>query len=85
MLLSFIHPIFAYFAIVGSFLFLIGVFIPPKSSKVAIPSTDVNAEHATIKAKKVVEERVIIKVKCPYCGTLYDQTLDRCPYCGASR
>ena len=37
---------------------------------------------------QVVEREVIrevVKIKCPYCGQLYDQSLDKCPNCGARR
>jgi Zn finger protein HypA/HybF involved in hydrogenase expression len=33
----------------------------------------------------IVEKEVIVKVKCPYCGGLYDEVLDTCPQCGAKR
>ena len=33
------------------------------------------------KEKEIIKE--IVKVKCPYCGTLVEQGLDRCPQCGA--
>ncbi len=33
----------------------------------------------------VVQEKVIVKVRCQYCGALYDETLDKCPNCGGSR
>lgn len=29
------------------------------------------------------EERVIVKIRCPSCHKLYDETLDSCPHCGA--
>jgi type II secretory pathway pseudopilin PulG len=29
--------------------------------------------------------REIIKVRCRYCGRLYDEALDKCPHCGAAR
>ena len=28
------------------------------------------------------EERVIIKIQCPYCRNLYDATLKKCSHCG---
>jgi hypothetical protein len=38
------------------------------------------------RAKEIVREKeVIIKIRCPYCGTLYDETLDKCTHCGAKR
>ena len=33
----------------------------------------------------VVREVVTVKIRCSYCGTLYDETLDKCPNCGAKR
>jgi len=33
----------------------------------------------------VVREVVTVKIRCSYCGTLYDETLDSCPNCGAKR
>jgi hypothetical protein len=35
-----------------------------------------------VKEKEVVRE--IIKVRCPYCQNLYDETLERCTHCGAN-
>jgi len=29
------------------------------------------------------EKEVIVKIRCPYCKNLYNETLDKCPYCGA--
>jgi len=29
------------------------------------------------------EKHVIIKIRCPYCKNVYDETLDKCPHCGA--
>jgi flagellar basal body-associated protein FliL len=29
--------------------------------------------------------REIVKIRCSYCGNLYDETQDKCPYCGAKR
>ena len=35
-----------------------------------------------VKEREVIIKE-IIKVKCPYCGALVDQGVDRCPNCGA--
>jgi hypothetical protein len=35
-----------------------------------------------VKEKEVVMQ--IIKVRCPYCGNLYDETLEKCSTCGAN-
>jgi hypothetical protein len=29
--------------------------------------------------------REVIKIRCPYCGTLYDENVGTCPNCGAKR
>jgi DNA-directed RNA polymerase subunit RPC12/RpoP len=33
--------------------------------------------------KEVIRE--VIKIRCPYCGSLYDESLTACPTCGAKR
>jgi hypothetical protein len=38
----------------------------------------------TITREIVKEKEVIVKVRCPYCRKLYDETLNTCPHCGAS-
>jgi len=35
--------------------------------------------------ERVVVIREIVKIRCPYCGGLYDEANDRCPYCGGKR
>ncbi|MGB8779363.1 MAG: hypothetical protein WCD81_01795 [Candidatus Bathyarchaeia archaeon] len=46
------------------------------------PSTEMTAA----KEKEIITQtKVIVKVKCPYCTNLYDETLDRCPHCGGKR
>jgi aspartate carbamoyltransferase regulatory subunit len=47
-------------------------------------------EPATVKEKEIIREKefvkeVVVKVRCPYCQNLYDETLDRCPHCGGAR
>jgi len=38
------------------------------------------------KEKEVIREKeVIVKVRCPYCGKLYNEVLDVCPHCGGKR
>jgi rRNA maturation endonuclease Nob1 len=38
----------------------------------------------TVKEKEIVRE-VIVKMRCPYCHNVYDETLDKCPHCGAHK
>ena len=35
--------------------------------------------------REVIQTEVVVKIRCSYCGTLYDETLDKCPNCGAKR
>ncbi|MBD3206717.1 hypothetical protein GF319_10300 [Candidatus Bathyarchaeota archaeon] len=38
-------------------------------------------EATAMREKIIIKE--IVKIKCPYCGTLNDQTSSRCQHCGA--
>jgi len=33
-----------------------------------------------VKEREVIRE--IVKIRCRYCGQLYEEKLDRCPHCG---
>jgi len=33
--------------------------------------------------KEIIRE--VIKIRCPYCGNLYDENQTKCPNCGANR
>jgi hypothetical protein len=37
-----------------------------------------------VREMEIIRE-VIYKVKCPYCGKLYNEVLDVCPHCGRKR
>jgi len=39
-------------------------------------------QEATVLRERIVIKE-IVKIKCSYCGNLYDQGSNRCPYCGA--
>jgi len=34
--------------------------------------------------QQTLVKEVIIKIRCRYCGTPYDETLDKCPHCGGN-
>lgn len=36
-----------------------------------------------VSQKEIIRE--IVKIRCSYCGNLYDEIQDKCPYCGAKR
>ena len=31
----------------------------------------------------IMQKEVIVKIRCPYCKTPFNETLDKCPNCGA--
>jgi hypothetical protein len=39
------------------------------------------ADQPEVREREIIRE--IVKIKCPYCGQLYDQKEDKCPNCGA--
>jgi len=41
---------------------------------------EASTKPEVIKEREVIKE--IVKVRCPYCGQLYEETLDKCPHCG---
>lgn len=38
---------------------------------------------SVIREREVI--RQIVKIRCPYCSNLYDETYDNCPHCGGKR
>ena len=36
-------------------------------------------------AERTIIIREVVKIRCRYCGGLYDEVKDRCPYCGGKR
>ena len=33
----------------------------------------------------IIKEREIVKIRCPYCHGLHDESYDKCPHCGGKR
>jgi hypothetical protein len=55
----------------------IGLIVVGASSAKQVPSQ--------VPQSVVVREVVTVRIRCSYCGILYDETLDKCPNCGAKR
>jgi flagellar basal body-associated protein FliL len=36
-----------------------------------------------VKEKEIIRE--VVKIRCSYCGNLYDENQDKCPYCGGGK
>jgi len=39
-----------------------------------------STKSEVVKEREVIRE--IVKIRCRYCGQLYEEKLDRCPHCG---
>ena len=40
-------------------------------------------KRRVVREREIVRE--IVKIRCQFCGNLYDESTDRCPYCGGHR
>jgi hypothetical protein len=78
-------PMFGVFFV----LFFIAVAVSIILTIVRAAKAGGNAWPATSESQAPVREREIIrevvKIRCPYCGNLYDETEDKCPNCGGNR
>ena len=55
------------------------------STHKTLPPPPTSQVTSTKEKEIVTQTKVIVKVKCPYCQNLYDETLDKCPHCGGKR
>jgi len=53
--------------------------------KKPIEKMEVSTEPIVREKEIIKEKEVVVKVRCPYCGKLYDEVLDTCPHCGGKR
>ena len=60
---------------------------PPTITQHQAPQKSVSKEEIQIiKEKEIIKSKeVIIKIRCPYCKNLYNETMNECPNCGANR
>jgi len=76
---------FALFAIV----FILAVvsfvvrFVRSLKSDAGFGSETSSQNAPVIKEREIIRE--IIKIRCSYCGNLYDEKEDKCPHCGGKR
>lgn len=49
------------------------------------PKKQVKKEKDVEGKVMIIREREIVKIRCPYCHALYDESHDKCPHCGAKR
>ncbi len=54
-----------------------------KKQREKIAKGDIDLEKPPVtREREIIKE--IVKIRCRYCGKLYDERLDGCPHCGAS-
>ena len=56
--------------------------LPPRT---VTPKKKIKKEKDVEGKTVIIKEREIIKLRCPYCRGLYDESYDKCPHCGAKR
>jgi hypothetical protein len=52
-----------------------------KSGGTVLPAT--SESQPVVKEREIIRE--VVKIRCPYCGSLYDETEDKCPNCGGNK
>lgn len=73
-------------AVLSEMLSLLGLESAQAGQSFLYPQSAQNPNIGTIKEKEIIRmKEVIVKVKCPYCQSLYDETLNKCPFCGGNR
>jgi DNA-directed RNA polymerase subunit RPC12/RpoP len=72
----------AFFLILGIIIFTwIMTFIRALKGKNTTLNQPTTQNAQVITQKEIIRE--VVKIRCPYCHGLYDETLDTCPHCGA--
>ena len=52
---------------------------PPIQTTTSAPATS----QERVVREEITKTQIIYKIRCSYCGTTYEETLDKCPNCGA--
>jgi hypothetical protein len=93
----FLIPVLSVFSFVFSFMcFTLGFFEGRKDSQTPVFSKQIAPLHppkhvyyetdTETPTKEIIKEKeVIVKLRCPYCNKLYNESEDLCPHCGAKR
>jgi hypothetical protein len=73
-----------FFAIVAIFVIISFILGFRRMLKYGQVENHVFSESPTVvREKEIIRE--VVKIRCSYCGSLYDENLDKCPNCGAKR
>jgi DNA-directed RNA polymerase subunit RPC12/RpoP len=53
--------------------------------KSRVGATEITQDQQVVIKEIIKESQVVVKIRCPYCANLYDESLDKCPHCGGKR
>lgn len=68
---------FAFFQVLFVLVFIVTIFVIIVR---VLTMRRSELKHEVVKEREVIRE--IVKVRCRYCGQLFEEKLDRCPHCG---
>lgn len=79
----FFWPFFIFIAFVVVIFTLFALFarFGKKSMEQTVISPLGTSGNQPVIEKEIIRE--IVKIRCPYCNSVYDEKLDKCPNCGA--
>ena len=56
---------------------------PPSVPEKPAPTPTIREEKPPVLVREREVIREVVKIRCPYCKTLYEESLGRCPKCGS--
>lgn len=72
--------------VLSEILALLGVKSTQSDGSSSFPQAVQQSNVGAVREREIIRmKEVIVKVRCPYCHGLYDETLDVCPRCGGNR
>ncbi len=60
-----------------------GIIVEVSEGKYYLDEAKLGQARGLDQKTVIVKEKETVKVRCPYCGNLYEITENRCPTCGA--
>ena len=69
----------------GEILRTLGISVIPKVNGTPVLGAGKEQAQLSIQREIIREKEVVVKIRCLYCNSLYDETFNSCPRCGASR
>jgi uncharacterized membrane protein len=77
-----VFPILFILVFVVVVVFIVMMFLRVFKSRNSENQT-LSGEHPAVREREIIRE--VVKIRCSYCGNLYDESQDKCPYCGGPK